>query len=149
MELRQHMEMLWSKIGFKPKPRENEEEDVDDEDEMLDDITVKENLGFTPEYKKSRPETDENEPFTGICIRNLPTTATVSQVVFLIKRVDVSVDEDSVTVRKYKRTAAADIDNLDDACCRDLVKKTRQFRGIWKKPKSQWHQRCQQNSDKR
>ena len=53
------METLWGEIGYKPKitSEENPEEEDLEEDLLLDDITVKNNTGFTPQYKKLGPGT--------------------------------------------------------------------------------------------
>ena len=114
------MEILLTKIGYNPRNTKEDNEENVYEDEMLDNIAVKDNAGFTPQYKKLAPPSGP-EPFTGITIRNLPLNVTVGDLKQLLEENDVKADDIVVNKRKYKHTSAADIDGISDSCCKKLI----------------------------
>ena len=89
---------------------------------MLEDIVVKDNPGFTPPYKRNPPASTD-DPLTGISLRNLPVDVTVDDINNLLKSNRLSSDVENVSIKRFKLSAAADVEGIDEESCKLLLEK--------------------------
>lgn len=108
------MEGIWKSIGFKPKDTL-----INEEDTVLDDISVKDNNGFTPHFKNGPPLSKIT--FVGLSIRNLPMVITQEEFEEILAPYGVS--NITTVIKKFKNSAAPDNNEIYLSTCREILQK--------------------------
>ena len=81
---------------------------------------MKDNAGFTPQYKKKGPGRN-SAPLTGVSIRNLPVDVTSEETTAMLTKYGLPNDPEKMSIKKFRRTAAVDLENIDDDECKNIM----------------------------
>ena len=116
--LREHMEILWKEIGFKPASFTLDNEDNEENDE----VEIRDARGFTPSHSNRPKMTEKDRKYlTGLSVRNLPHDISNDQAQTFLESVGLPKDHDKIIIKKMKYSTTVDAEDLTAEICTTIM----------------------------
>ena len=119
--LNEHMKAHWEEIGFVPSDFKLEIPEDTDEN-LQQDIPIKDGLKFTPQHKKNPENNQQRETqFFGLTIVNLPPGLPDNELKAFLVSKGLPEQHTDLKIKNNENNTKVDIENLDEASGLNLI----------------------------